>query len=58
MAIWNILRTFGIFYDRLVQLRSFGTFFRFWYHAPRKIWQPWWSKHLKTNKATREQYGD
>jgi hypothetical protein len=22
-------------------LSSFGTFFRFWYHLPRKIWQPW-----------------
>jgi hypothetical protein len=22
-------------------LCSFGTFFRFWYHVPRKIWQPW-----------------
>jgi hypothetical protein len=21
-------------------LCSFGTFFRFWYHVPRKIWQP------------------
>jgi hypothetical protein len=27
MAIWNILRTFGIFYDHLVHLCSFGTFF-------------------------------
>jgi hypothetical protein len=35
MAIWNILRLFGIFYDHLVH------FFRFWYHVPRKIWQPW-----------------
>jgi hypothetical protein len=22
-------------------LCSFGTFFQFWYHARRKIWQPW-----------------
>jgi hypothetical protein len=34
MAIWNILQTFGIFYDHLVH------FLRFWYHVPRKIWQP------------------
>jgi hypothetical protein len=27
MAIWNILR-------------HFGTFFQFWYHLSRKIWQP------------------
>jgi hypothetical protein len=27
MAIWNILRTFAIFYDQLVHLCSFGTFF-------------------------------
>jgi hypothetical protein len=31
MAIWNILWIFGILYDYWVQ---------FWYHAPRKIWQP------------------
>jgi hypothetical protein len=38
MEIWNILWTFGIFY-----LRMYGHlvhFFQFWYHAPRKIWQP------------------
>jgi hypothetical protein len=60
-AIWNVLQTFGIFYDHLVSfvfiwnilrhwgyfmtigylLCSFGTFLRFWYQAPRKIWQPW-----------------
>jgi hypothetical protein len=27
MAIWNILRTFGIFYDHLVQFVFIGTFF-------------------------------
>jgi hypothetical protein len=26
MAIWNILRTYGIFYDHLVHLCSFGIF--------------------------------
>jgi hypothetical protein len=31
MAIWNTLRTFGIFHVHLVQ---------FWYRVPRKIWQP------------------
>jgi hypothetical protein len=35
MAIWNILQTFGVFYDHLVH------FFLFWYHVPRKIWQSW-----------------
>jgi hypothetical protein len=48
MATWNVLWIFGIFSDHLVHfvfiwyiLYSFGTFFRFWYHVPRKIWQPW-----------------
>jgi hypothetical protein len=42
MAIWNILQTFWIFYDHLVHFMFiFGPFFRFWYHMPRKIWQPW-----------------
>jgi hypothetical protein len=54
MATWNILQTFGIFYDHLVHFvfiwyifpvwvhfSGLGTFFRFWYHVPRKIWQPW-----------------
>jgi hypothetical protein len=30
VAIWYILRPFGIF-------------FRFWHLSPRKIWQPWFS---------------
>jgi hypothetical protein len=45
---WNILWPFEIFYGYLGYfmtirniLCSFGTFFQFWYHAPRKIWQPW-----------------
>jgi hypothetical protein len=45
---WYILWPFGIFYGYLGYsmtirqiLCSFGTFFQFWYHAPRKIWQPW-----------------
>jgi H+/Cl- antiporter ClcA len=42
-----ILWPFGIFYGHLGYfvfswyiLCSFGTFFRFWYHGPIKIWQP------------------
>jgi hypothetical protein len=31
MAIWNILQTFGIFYDHLVHLCSFGTGFGIMY---------------------------
>jgi hypothetical protein len=34
MGIWDILRPFGTFCVHLVH------FFRFWYHAARKIWQP------------------
>jgi hypothetical protein len=42
MAIWNILLTFGIFYDDLIHfVFIWYIFFRFWYHVPRKIWQPW-----------------
>jgi hypothetical protein len=44
ITIWNILRTFGIFYDHSVH---FGTFFPFWYHEPRKIWQPWMQTYLR-----------
>jgi hypothetical protein len=41
MAIGNILWIFGIFYDHSVHFVSiFLHFFQFWYHAPRKIWQP------------------
>jgi hypothetical protein len=50
MAIWNILRTFGIFYGHLVYfmiiwniLCSFGRFLFIWYVVPRKIWQPWFA---------------
>jgi hypothetical protein len=52
-GIWDILRTFGIFYGHLEYftdiwyiLGSFGMYnrlfilFRFWYHVPRKVWQP------------------
>jgi hypothetical protein len=39
--IWNILQTFGIFYNCLVHFVFIRYFFRFWYHSPRKIWQSW-----------------
>jgi hypothetical protein len=35
MNIRDILPTFGIFCVHLVH------FFQLWYHAPRKMWQPW-----------------
>jgi hypothetical protein len=41
MAIWNILRIFGIFYDHLVHLFSFGTFIPVLVSCTKKIWQPW-----------------
>jgi hypothetical protein len=54
--IWNILQTFGIFYKYLgyvitisYLLLSVDTFFRFWYHEPRKIWQP--CSHLHSSKT-------
>jgi hypothetical protein len=45
MDIWNILWTFGTFYgqfyDHLVHfVLIWYIFFQFWYHVPRKIWQP------------------
>jgi hypothetical protein len=33
----HILLTFGILYDHLIILCSFGTFLRFWYHAPKNL---------------------
>jgi hypothetical protein len=36
MTIWYILC-------------SFGTFFRFWYHVTRKIWQPWFHLEMCPN---------
>jgi hypothetical protein len=42
MAIRIIFRIFGIFYDHLVIFAFILVhFFPFWYHVPRKIWQPW-----------------
>jgi hypothetical protein len=41
MAIWNILRTFGIFYDHLVHFMIIWYIFpHFDMFRPRKIWQP------------------
>jgi hypothetical protein len=35
IAIWEILWPFGTFFVHMVH------FLQSWYHAPRKIWQPW-----------------
>jgi hypothetical protein len=40
MAICNILKAFGIFYDHLVHIVFIWYIFQLWYHVPRKIWQP------------------
>jgi hypothetical protein len=41
MAIWNILRPFGKFYEHMALFELIWyNFFRLWYHVPRKIWQP------------------
>jgi hypothetical protein len=43
MAIWNVLRTFGILYDHLVHFCAHLVHFcahLVHFHAPRKIWQP------------------
>jgi hypothetical protein len=40
-AIWNILRTFGIFCDHLVPFVFIWYIFsRFWYHEPKKSGNP------------------
>jgi hypothetical protein len=41
MPKWNILVRFGKFMAIWYILCPFGTFFRFLYHVPGKIWQPW-----------------
>jgi hypothetical protein len=38
-AVWNILRTFGIFYDRLVHFVLISAGFGIMHQE--KIWQPW-----------------
>jgi hypothetical protein len=63
MAIWNILRTFEIFYDQLVHfVLIWYIFSRFWYHEPRKIWQPCSKLHTLANLQQRhnfkQQFGD
>jgi hypothetical protein len=41
MAIWDILQTFGIYYNHLVHFGFIWYIFPlFWYHVTRKIWQP------------------
>jgi hypothetical protein len=41
MPLWNILQTFGMFHNHLLHsVFIWYIFFRFWYHVPRKIWQP------------------
>jgi hypothetical protein len=41
MAIWNILWPFGIFYGHLLHFVFLWYILSgFWYHEPRKIWQP------------------
>jgi hypothetical protein len=52
LSIWNILWTFGIFYDHSVHfVLIWYIFFQFWYHAPRKIWQPW-SEFRETDRGS------
>jgi hypothetical protein len=53
-----ILWPFEIFYGHLGYFMtiwhivcSFGTFFRFWCHAPIKIWQPWFGDILAIKKT-------
>jgi hypothetical protein len=44
--IWEMLWPFGTFCGDLVH------FSRFWYHAPRKIWQAWfWRNLLKVSTS-------
>jgi hypothetical protein len=42
MAIWYILRLFGLFSGHLVHFMVIWLYvFLVWYVVPRKIWQPW-----------------
>jgi hypothetical protein len=41
--MWNILWDVEYFMTICYILSSLGTFLRFWYHVPRKIWQPWFA---------------
>jgi hypothetical protein len=41
MVIWNILRSFGEFYGRMVMLWQFGIFPSIWNIVFKTIWQPW-----------------
>jgi hypothetical protein len=53
MAIWIILWILGTFYDHLVHFVFiwYIHLFQFWYHTPRKIWQPWYGIPLRQNFA-------
>jgi hypothetical protein len=51
----------GLFYGDLGCLGPFGTLcvhlkhlFRFWYHVPRTIWQPWAKRHSANHESTKE----
>jgi hypothetical protein len=50
------LRPFGIFKDHLAH--CVFIFFRFWYHAPRKIWQPWkrWGQVQKFSEEKKSRF--
>jgi hypothetical protein len=41
MVICNISQTLEIFYDHMLHFVFIWYIFRFWYHVPRKLWQPW-----------------
>jgi hypothetical protein len=52
-AIWYILGPFGMFRAIWYILGPFGNVSwyispRFWYIAPRKIWQPWWQASVES----------
>jgi hypothetical protein len=49
--IWYILWPFGKFYLHLAH------FFRFWYHAPRNIWQPLFRFHWISYSARLRNFG-
>jgi hypothetical protein len=50
LAIWSILRPFGLFYGNLVYFLDFIViwyiFCMFWYVVPIEIWQPCKSGHF------------
>jgi hypothetical protein len=45
MVIWNILQSFGIFYEKFGKCCGNLVYFpSFWYIVSRKIWQPWFRR--------------